>query len=76
MRKSLFLQKKIEMVSPGKGRSILERQKQCISIMGTNQDALNGFMCFKLLAGTESMCGYVLKTKGNAEHNPRVEENL
>lgn len=76
MRKKLFFQKKIEVASPEEGKSIRETHRQFISVMGVNQDALNGLTCFELLAGPESMRSCVLKTKRNAEHNLRVEKNL
>lgn len=54
---------------------MLRRRKQYISIIGANQDAVDCSTFFKLLISSESLCSCVLKTKGNAEQNARVEGN-
>lgn len=46
MKKGLFLQRKIELLSPEKGRWMLGRQKQYISTMEANHDAVDGWTCF------------------------------
>ena len=44
--KTLFLQRKIELLSPEKGRWMLGRQKQYISTMEANHDAVDGLTFF------------------------------